>query len=110
MRLKAIRTWRSVRSYSTRSPEWDVIEQVIWDPAQAPRPRRGQVPWTFNMFEGVDRISGYGDRAKRYAGDNHPDEPGWEWTETPDFEVFWGAPVLIVVSGRIEDSCRAGEI
>ena len=42
--IEAIRTRRSVRSYSTRSPERDLIEQLIWDAAQAPPPRRGQVP------------------------------------------------------------------
>jgi len=107
--IEAIRTRRSIRSYLTRPVERNLIEQIIWDAAQAPPPRRGQVPWTFNVFEGLDRISAYGDRAKQYAKDNHPDEPGWEWTEIPDFQVFWGAPVLIVVSGRVEDCCRAGE-
>ena len=107
--IEAIRTRRSIRSYLTRPVERNLIEQIIWDAAQAPPPRRGQVPWTFNVFEGLDRISAYGDRAKQYAKDNHPDEPGWEWTQIPDFQVFWGAPVLIVVSGRVEDCCRAGE-
>ena len=108
--IEAIRTRRSIRSYLTRPVERNLIEQIIWDAAQAPPPRRGQVPWTFNVFEGLDRISAYGDRAKQYAKDNHPDEPGWEWTEIPNFQVFWGAPVLIVVSGRVEDCCRAGAL
>lgn len=107
--IEAIRTRRSIRSYWTRPVERKLIEQIIWDAAQAPPPRRGQVPWTFNVFEGLDRIADYGRRAKQYGRDNHPDEPGWEWTEMPDFGVFWGAPVLIVISGRVEDCCRAGE-
>ncbi|MBV9828977.1 MAG: nitroreductase family protein [Alphaproteobacteria bacterium] len=107
--IDAIRSRRSIRSYLSRGVDRDLLEQLIWDAAQAPPPRRGQVPWTFNVIEGLDRISVYGQRAKRYAKENHPDEPGWEWAETPDFEVFWGAPVLIVVSGRVEDCCRAGE-
>src|SRR5215472_15426681 len=61
--IEAIRTRRSIRSYLTRPVERNLIEQIIWDAAQAPPPRRGQVPWTFNVFEGPDRISAYGDRA-----------------------------------------------
>jgi nitroreductase len=67
------------------------------------------VPWAFNVIQGVDRISAYGDRAKQYARNNHPDEPGWDWAEKPEFEVFWGAPALIIISGRVEDCCRAGQ-
>ena len=81
---------------------------MIWDAAQAPPPFSGQVPWTFNVVEGVERISAYGDEALQYARDNHPDEPGWEWTDRPGFQVFWGAPALIIISGRVEDCCRAG--
>ena len=106
--IAAIHSRRSIRSYSPRSVERDLIEHLIWDAAQAPPRRRGQVPWTFNVIEGVERIANYGDRAKRYARDHHPDEPGWEWTEQDDFVVFWGAPAVIVISGRVEDCCRAG--
>ena len=107
--IEAIHTRRSIRSYSARFVGCGLVEQVIWDAAQAPPPRRGQVPWTFNVIQGVERIAEYGCEAKQYAKENHPDEPGWDWTESPEFEVFWGAPVLIIISGRVEDCCRAGE-
>jgi nitroreductase len=107
--VEAIHTRRSIRSYLPQPVEIELIEQVIWDAAQAPPPRSGQVPWTFNVIQGVERISAYGDRAKQYARDNHPDEPGWDWSESPEFSVFWGAPVLIIISGRVGDCCRAGE-
>jgi len=106
--IEAIHSRRSIRAYSRRVIEHELIEEVIWDAAQSPPPRQGQVPWTFNVIEGVDRIAGYGDMAKQYARDNHPDEPGWEWTERADFAVFWGAPAVIIISGRLEDWCRAG--
>ena len=97
--IEAIHSRRSIRAYSRRVIEHELIEEVIWDAAQSPPPRQGQVPWTFNVVEGVDRIAGYGDMAKQYARDNHPDEPGWEWTERADFAVFWGAPAVIIHLG-----------
>ena len=106
---EAIHTRRSIRSYSPRLVSRELIEDIIWDAAQAPPPHRGQVPWTFNVILGMERISAYGNEALHYARDNHPDEPGWEWTERPEFEVFWGASALIIISGRVEDCCRAGQ-
>jgi nitroreductase len=107
--IEAIHTRRSVRSYLPRPVERELIEEVVSDAAQAPPPFAGQLPWTFNVIQGVDRISAFGDEALQFARDNHPDQPGWEWTERPDFEVFWGAPALVIISGRVEDCCRAGQ-
>jgi hypothetical protein len=63
--------------------ERELIEEIIWDAAQAPRPFSGQSPWTFHVVRGVERISASGDQALKYARDNHPDEPGWDWTDRP---------------------------
>jgi len=87
----------------------EVIEAIIWDAAQAPPPFSGQTPWTFNVVQGSDRIAAYGDEALTYARENHPPEPGWEWTDRAGFQVFWGAPALIIISGPIQDCCRAGQ-
>jgi nitroreductase len=108
--IDAIHSRRSVRSYLPRPVSRELIEAIIWDAAQAPPPRSGQVPWTFHVFEGVERIAGLGTRAKQFAKDHHPDEPGWDWTQRADFKVFWDAPVLVIICGRIEDCCRAGTI
>jgi nitroreductase len=107
--IAAIHSRRSIRSYSPRPIKRDLAEAIIWDAAQAPPPFSGRVPWSFNVVEGVERISAYGEEALRYAKDNHPDEPGWEWTERPGFQVFWGAPLVIIISGPVEDCCRAGQ-
>jgi nitroreductase len=107
--IQAIHTRRSIRSYKSKPIERELIESVILDAAQAPPPTRDQAPWTFNVIEGVARISGYGTQAHQYAKDYHPDEPGWSWVDRPDFKVFWDAPVVIVMSGPIEDCCRAGQ-
>ncbi|MGI9506941.1 MAG: nitroreductase family protein [Geminicoccaceae bacterium] len=101
---------QSIRSYATTPVEQDVIESIILDAAQAPPPFSGQVPWTFNVVRGIERIAALGTAAMSYAKANHrPDEPGWGWLAWPDFKIFWDAPVLIIISGRIEDCCRAGQ-
>ena len=107
--IKAIHSRRSIRAYTTQPVDRELIEDLIWDAAQAPPPRRGQVPWIFNVIHGVERIANYGREAKQYAKERRPEGPGWEWTEDPAFEVFWGSPVLIIILGRVEDCCRAGE-
>src|SRR6201995_4698982 len=106
--IEAIYSRRSIRSYQSTPVPRDLIEGVIWDAGQAPPPFSGQVPWTFNVVQGVERIAAYGEEAVKYAKDNRPDEPG-EWTERPGFQVFWGAPVVIIISGPVEDCCRAGQ-
>jgi nitroreductase len=107
--IEAIHTRRSIRSYAPRPVERRLIEEVVWDAAQAPPPFSGESPWTFNVIAGVERISAYGDEALQYARNNRPDGPGWEWTDRAGFQVFWGAPALIIISGRVEDCCRAGQ-
>ena len=107
--IEAIHSRRSIRSYDSRPVQRSLIESIVSDAAWAPPPVSGQTPWTFNVIEGVERLSIFGAMAKRYAADHHPDEPGWGWTTRDDFKVFWDAPVVIVISGRVEDCCRAGQ-
>ena len=58
--IAAIHGRRSVRSYDPRPVPRELIENVILDAAQTPPPFRGQLPWAFNVIEGVERIAGYG--------------------------------------------------
>ena len=96
-------------SYTSRPVERGLIEDIIWDAAQAPPPFSGQVPWTFTVVEGTDHVAAYGAEALQYAKDNRPGGAGSEWSDRPDFQVFWGAPVAIIISGPVEDCCRAGQ-
>ena len=101
---------RSITSYATTPVERDLIMSIISDAAQAPPPFSGEVPWTFNVVQGVERIAALGTAAMNHAKALHrADEPGWGWLGWSDFKVFWDAPVLIIISGRIEDCCRAGQ-
>jgi nitroreductase len=51
---------------------------------------------------GTARIAAYGERAIRYARDHRRDRE--------DFKVFWDAPAVVIISGPIEDCCRAGQL
>jgi nitroreductase len=107
--IEAIHSRRSIRTYDVRPVARELVESVIWDAAQAPPPFAGQLPWAFNVFEGVERIASYGARARQYARDHRPPGADWHWVDDPDFEIFWDAPVIVIVSGRTEDCCRAGQ-
>ena len=107
--IAAIHGRRSVRSYEPKPVPRDVIENVIWDAAQSPPPFRGQLPWAFNVIEGVERIAAYGARAMDYARKHRRDEPGWDWVDRPGFKIFWDAPVVVIISGPVGDCSRAGQ-
>jgi nitroreductase len=107
--IDAIHSRRSIRSYQSNLVDRDLIDSVIWDAAQAPPPFSGQVPWTFNVIQGVDRIAELGARAMDHARARHAGEQGWSWLDRPGFEIFWKAPVLIVISGEVGDCCSAAQ-
>jgi nitroreductase len=110
----AIHTRRSIRDYETRVVEREIIADILWDAAQAPTtPVSG--PFLFHVIEGVARIADFGARAKQYAREHRPDASGNQWADRSDFKVFLDAPVVIVISGRgdnsqsIQDCNRAGQ-
>jgi nitroreductase len=108
--IEAIHSRRSVRAYTAEAVPRDLMRELIADAAHAPPPFAGQTPWTFNVIEGAERIAGYGARAKQYARDHRPEGAGWTWTERDDFKVFWDAPAVVIISGSVEDCCRAGQL
>jgi nitroreductase len=108
--IEAIGSRRSIRDYRPDPVPRALICDVISDAAQAPPPFAGQVPWTFTVLEGVERIAGLGARAKAHAREHRLEGGGWAWTEREDFKVFWNAPVVVIISGPVEDCCRAGQL
>lgn len=108
--IEAIHERRSIRSYVARPVEQHLIESVIWDAAQAPPPFSGEVPWVFNVVQGVERIAALGTTAMNHAKAQYrAGESGLGWLERPGFKIFWDAPVLILISGGVDDCCRAGQ-
>ncbi len=113
--LQAIHGRRSVRAYEATEPERDLIEAIIWDAAQAPPPAIATpTSWIFNVVLGGARLAAYGVRVKQFAREHRPPGRG-AWIDNPEFKVFWDAPALIVISGRIAnpeaatDCHRAGQ-
>jgi nitroreductase len=108
--IEAIHSRRSIRDYTAEPVPRDLIRDLILDAAEAPPPFAGQVPWTFIVIRGADRIAGFGARAKQYAMDQRLEGPDWAWTKRADFKAFWNAPVVVIVCGPVEDCCRAGQL
>ena len=107
--IEAIHSRRSIRVYVPKPVERDLIEDVIYDAAQAPPPFSGQIPWTFNVIQGIDRIAELGQRAMEYARAHDTGDARLSAINRPGFDIFWSAPVLVVISGEPSDCCRAGQ-
>jgi nitroreductase len=114
--IEAIHSRRSVRDYQDRPVERALIEELIWDAAQAPPPAIRQVGrWAFVVVEGAARLAELGERAKAFARAALPPGPVPAWLDDPAFQVFWNAPALILICARKDlvdadwDCCRAGQ-
>lgn len=114
--IEAIHGRRSVRAYRADPVDRALISDLVYAAAQAPTPPvSGDSAWAFSVIDDREFLVACGRRAKRYARDHQPAGRPWSWTERPGFEVFWGAPVLVVIGaarGNPEapfDCCRAGQ-
>ncbi|MEQ9507114.1 MAG: nitroreductase family protein [Hyphomonas sp.] len=115
--VDAIHNRRSVRAYQARSVDRHVIEEIVWDAAQAPTPpSSGETPFTFVILEGADKVALAGMQALAYARAHRPPGPGYDWLDRKDFSVFFDAPVVIVVCAApdelgqaVQDCNRAGQ-
>ena len=114
--IEAIHGRHSVRAYRPDPVARSVIEDLVWAAAQAPTPpASGEHPWAFCVIQGRERLAAFGQRALAYARDHQPPGRPWSWCDRPGFEVFWGAPALLVICGRsghpeaASDCCRAGQ-
>ena len=103
--IETIRTRRSVRDYLPRAVPRDIIAAIIGDACRAPfTPVSLPEPWIFMVIEGVERIAAYGARALEFARLNRPQVHGYEWTDNPNFSVFYNAPAVVVISARSDNS------
>ena len=114
--IECMHTRRSIRAYGAEPVARELIEDVLWAAVQAPTPPvSGSDAWAICVIEGRDRLESYGERARLYAFEHQPVGRPWEWTVRPGFKVFWGAPVLALLSARAGNSeapfdcCRAGQ-
>lgn len=116
--MQAIKERRAVRSYIDRPVPRDVILDLIDAAAAAPSTMNLQ-PWSFAVVEGVERLAGMSTFAKRFLLSTHAAETSLAThraaLEDPSFNIFYGAPCLIVVCARppsrqaTEDCCLAAQ-
>ena len=118
--IDALHGRRSIRHYLPTALPHAQVEDLLWHAVQVPRPPIcTDDAWAFVVIAGVQRLAGLGARAKAYAAQHQarlqsPQHP-WAWPSRDDFEVFWGAPVLVLMCARQHhpeapfDCCRAGQ-
>jgi signal transduction histidine kinase/nitroreductase/ActR/RegA family two-component response regulator len=114
--IDAIHGRRSVREYLEEPVDNDVIEDLIWHASLVPRPPiSDDATWAFHVITGRERLADFGARAKQYAADHQPPGAPWTWPQRGDFDVFWGAPLVVLIAARRGhpeapfDCCRAGQ-
>ena len=114
--IEAIHTRRSIRAYEARDIERNLIEEILWDAAQAPTPPvSGSDPFAFVVIQGAEWIAECGALALQYAREHRAPGPGYDWVDQPGFSVFFNAPIVIVICGfagsrqAIRDCNRAGQ-
>jgi nitroreductase len=116
--VEAIYQRRSVRRYTDQPVEKETIRHLLDAAIRAPSAMNAQ-PWSFAIIQDPVVLRSLSDRAKRNLLEEHGDDPRMdryrEILGDPDFDIFYGAPVLIVVcAGQTgffptEDCCLAGE-
>lgn len=114
--IEAIHGRRSIRAYRPEPVDRSTVEDLLWAAVQAPTPpASGDAPWALCVIEGRERLALYGARALEWARVHRPSAAAWPWTERPGFQVFWGAPLLVLLCARAGnpetplDCCRAGQ-
>jgi nitroreductase len=116
--IEAIYQRRSVRDYKPDAVPPEVIDALVAAAVHAPSAMNLQ-PWAFIVVEGRESLSRYGERAKRYLiATMSPDSPLSRYRDQlsdPAFDIFYGAPALIVVAATsnapqsAEDCCMAAQ-
>lgn len=116
--LQTIKTRRAVRAYDDRPVAQPDVEDLIAAAIAAPSAVNAQ-PWAFAVALGRERVAALGERAKESLLGNLPAFPRLAHMrptlEDRNFNIFYGAPALVVIyatsadSQASEDCCLAGE-
>jgi nitroreductase len=103
---------RSVRDYEEREVSPDLIKQIINDSIQAPSASNIQ-PWSFVIIYNKEMIKRISDSSKStiLAGiEGDPDSPMKGYAEVlrnKNFNVFYNAPCLVLIVGRLKGATIA---
>ncbi len=99
----AISGRRSARDFTTQAVDDETIRRLIGAAVQAPSASNGQ-PWTFTVVRDQTLLDRVSDEAKSYllaALPAGPESDRRRASLTDDsFQLFYHAPVLILISGR----------
>lgn len=100
---EVIYTRRSVRAYQKRPVDKATIEQLIDAAVQAPTAMNTQ-PWAFAVIQDDATLRSISDRTKTHLLEKMEQMPVFETyretLENPDFNVFYGAPALVIICAR----------
>jgi len=94
--MDAINTRRSVRAYTDKHPDDELINELLKAAVQAPTAMH-QEQWAFAVVQNKVLLKRYSDRAKEAAtvAARHP-----EMLDDPGFNIFYDAGTLIVICCR----------
>lgn len=96
--IKAIKSRRSIRNYSTKQISQEHLEMIIEAGIYAPSAINEQ-PWHFTVIQNQELLNHINDVVKTTLA-----ESGNQWLQdkgrNPDFMVTYHAPALIVISGN----------
>jgi len=115
--LEAIGERRAVRAYTDEVLDRATVERLIHSAVQAPSAMDLE-PWAFVIFEGKERLRGFSEEAKRVVlrSSEESGSPKMRaMLSDPSFDIFYGAPVLVVIcatsaqSQAAEDCCLAAQ-
>ena len=96
--LEAIRERRAVRSFLPQHVEEATLQTLLVAATQAPSARNAQ-PWSFVVIEDRELLR----RLSRQAIRRMAADPYWRMYASfpdPDFDIFYGAPALVVICAR----------
>ncbi|MHB0939597.1 MAG: nitroreductase family protein [Armatimonadota bacterium] len=101
--MQAITTRRSVRKYLPEPVGRETLEELITAATQAPSAMNSQ-PWAFGVIEGAETLRAYSDRTKTrllsMAGQMPWIEHYRGMFEDPAFNIFYGAPALVLICAK----------
>jgi len=115
--LEAIYQRRAVRAYKPQAVDRDLIDVLIDAAIQAPSAVNSQ-PWHFSIIRDASLLASIADTAKAHMLERLAKDAGaghfHEQLGDPNFQIFYHAPVLIVISANsgdwvVEDATLAAQ-
>lgn len=101
--MQAIATRRSVRKYRPEPVDRATLEELIQAATMAPSAMNSQ-PWAFGVITDAELLRSYSARTKALLLASAAEMPWVEryrrMFENPDFDIFYGAPALVLICAR----------